>query len=188
LRGYRVKITFTIEDIKNSFDEESAFNEDLDPEDAPPPTESSTDHQAGSEENVEEDSAFNQPFAARLNINITKDNKPGALVVEALAQNNEIEVSDLFFFPDAKLVDPDNFDGQRRRERVYPGPTFQNLDEDLQRLVEDLIADRGVNEAMATFVADYIDWKEQNEYVKWLGSKFIPTLSWLERKVTDGDD
>jgi complement component 1 Q subcomponent-binding protein, mitochondrial len=161
-----VKITFTIEDIKSVY-EDDAFDEDLESE--------SAEGQPAEGEAAEEDDAepYSQPFTAKLNITVTKDGKPGAMVIEALAQNSEIEVSDLYYFRDAKLADPKTLEEARSRDAVYPGPAFANLDEELQSLVEQYVAEKGVNEAMATFVADYIDWKEQNEYVKWLEGELL---------------
>jgi complement component 1 Q subcomponent-binding protein len=163
-----VKITFTIEDLKQVYEEDDPYDEDME-------AEASADGQSAREDGANpedaEDSSYNQAFTAKLNINVTKDGKPGALVIEALAQSNQIDVSDMYFFRDAKVADPKSLEEARNREAVYPGPAFGNLDEELQSLVEQYVADRGINEAMATFVADYIDWKEQNEYVKWLGGE-----------------
>lgn len=53
---------------------------------------------------------------------------------------------------------------------LYTGPPFNNLDEDLQILLEKYLEERGVNTRLALFIPDYIDHKEQKEYVKWLNS------------------
>jgi complement component 1 Q subcomponent-binding protein len=51
---------------------------------------------------------------------------------------------------------------------MYAGPPFGNLDEDLQVLFERYLDERGINTSLALFVPDYIDFKEQKEYLSWL--------------------
>jgi complement component 1 Q subcomponent-binding protein len=50
------------------------------------------------------------------------------------------------------------------------GPPFNNLDEDLQILLEKYLEERGINTRLALFIPDYIDHKEQKEYIKWLNN------------------
>ncbi len=50
-----------------------------------------------------------------------------------------------------------------KAENVYPGPPFGSLDEDLQVLMERYLEERGITQALAVFVPDYIDMKEQRE-------------------------
>ena len=38
-------------------------------------------------------------------------------------------------------------------------------------MLERYLDERGVNSQLATFVPDYVDYKEQREYVQWLESK-----------------
>ena len=54
-------------------------------------------------------------------------------------------------------------------ETAYTGPPFQQLDEEVQSLMESYLDVRGVNTALALFVPEYIDVKEQREYLGWLG-------------------
>ena len=83
-------------------------------------------------------------------------------------------VDDFWYFSDAKLPQANSFELQKTRANTYAGPPFGNLDEELQALIDQYLADRGVNETLAEFVIDYIDYKEQQEYVKWLESKSFP--------------
>ena len=53
---------------------------------------------------------------------------------------------------------------------LQQGPPFSNLDEDLQILLEKYLEERGINTRLALFIPDYIDHKEQKEYIKWLNS------------------
>jgi complement component 1 Q subcomponent-binding protein len=50
----------------------------------------------------------------------------------------------------------------------YSGPPWQQLDEDLQLLMERYLEERGINTALAMFIPDYAELKEQKEYVSWL--------------------
>ena len=50
----------------------------------------------------------------------------------------------------------------------YSGPPWQQLDEDLQLLMERYLEERGINTALAMFIPDYAELKEQKEYISWL--------------------
>lgn len=50
----------------------------------------------------------------------------------------------------------------------YSGPPWQQLDEDLQLLMERYLEERGINTALAIFIPDYAEMKEQKEYISWL--------------------
>lgn len=54
-------------------------------------------------------------------------------------------------------------------ESQYTGPPFQQLDESVQNLLENYLDARGLNSGLAVFIPEYIDVKEQKEYVGWLG-------------------
>jgi len=53
-------------------------------------------------------------------------------------------------------------------ESLYAGPPFQQLDEEVQSLLEAYLDSRGINTALALFIPEYIDVKEQKEYLGWL--------------------
>ncbi|KAF2086328.1 mitochondrial glyco protein [Saccharata proteae CBS 121410] len=114
----------------------------------------------------EEDHA--QAFPARAFITITKDGDKGALVIEAVAQDSQFSISNVNYIPTKDLVDPSSAEADWKRRNLYLGPPFGNLDEDLQILLEDYLNARGVNTQMALFIPDYVDFKEQREYVQWL--------------------
>jgi complement component 1 Q subcomponent-binding protein, mitochondrial len=109
----------------------------------------------------------------KLSIQITKPDKPGALCIDATAQDSRILIEQFRFFKDADAVNPKSFDVELKGRGQYLGPVFQNLDEELQREVEVFVENRGINEELATFVGDYIDWKEQKEYMQWMRSKSL---------------
>lgn len=111
-----------------------------------------------------------QGFPARASIRIERPGK-GALAIEATAQDGDFVIEDLAHFPSAELAEPKTAEQSWSRQALYTGPPFANLDEDLQILLEKYLEERGINTRMALFIPDYIDHKEQKEYVRWLKSK-----------------
>jgi complement component 1 Q subcomponent-binding protein, mitochondrial len=108
-----------------------------------------------------------QSFATRLSIIVEKPGK-GALAVEAVAQSGAVLIENAYFYTDPSLAHAKTADKIHARSDLYVGPPFSNLDEDLQVLLERYLEERGVNTALALFVPDYIDVKEQKEYLSWL--------------------
>ena len=110
-------------------------------------------------------------FPARLHITIEKEGLAGALHVEALVRDGDIMTETLHFFPKKELADAKSAEADWSRRGLYTGPPFANLDEELQVLIDRYIQERGVDTALAVWVPDYVDWKEQREYVAWLERK-----------------
>jgi complement component 1 Q subcomponent-binding protein len=108
-----------------------------------------------------------QSFPARLNIVVEKAGK-GALAVEAVVQEGMVVIDNVFYYTDASHAYGTTADKVHERQDLYVGPPFSNLDEDLQVLLERYLDERGINAALALFVPDYIDMKEQKEYLRWL--------------------
>lgn len=106
-------------------------------------------------------------FPAHLFVTIERPNK-GALQIEAIAQDGLIVIDNVYYFKDGKLADPTTGEHEFATRNVYTGPPFTNLDEDLQVIFEKYLDERGVNTTMALFVPEYIDFKEQREYLTWL--------------------
>lgn len=52
--------------------------------------------------------------------------------------------------------------------KLFVGPAFEELDQELQDAFHDYLAAQGVDDTVANFVAMYADFKEQQEYTKWL--------------------
>ena len=113
----------------------------------------------------------NEPsFPARVNVMIEKKGK-GTLQIETTAQDGEIVIDNVYYFKDAALADAKTAELDWKRRNLYEGPPFGNLDEDLQVLLERYLDERGINTALALWVPEYIDFKEQREYLNWLSSK-----------------
>lgn len=110
-----------------------------------------------------------ESYPARVNIVIDKPGK-GALAVETVAQDGVIVIDNIYYYPDASYALAKTADKAHERQDMYVGPPFGNLDEDLQVLFEKYLDERGINTALALFVPDYIDMKEQKEYLRWLSN------------------
>ena len=118
-----------------------------------------------------------QGFPTRLHITIEKEGVKGALQIESVVRDGDILTENLHFFPSAGLADAKTAEQDWNRRAVYTGPPFANLDEDLQVLVDRYVQERGIDTALAVWVPDYVDYKEQREYVSWLGGKFCLCFS-----------
>lgn len=121
-----------------------------------------------SEEDVEGEGR-EASFPARASVRIERPGR-GALTIEAVAQDGDFVIDNVFYFPTADLAEPKTAEKDYERRALYTGPPFGNLDEDLQILLEKYLEERGVNTSMALFIPDYIDFKEQKEYLRWLGN------------------
>lgn len=122
---------------------------------------------AGSD-NEGDDFEENEPsYPARVTVTVSKPNT-GALQVEAIAQDGMIVIDNVFYHRTARLATEDSVEADWERRGSYGGPPFGNLDEDLQVIMERFLDERGINTALALFVPDYIDYKEQKEYIRWL--------------------
>ncbi|KAL2137139.1 hypothetical protein VTI74DRAFT_8771 [Chaetomium olivicolor] len=167
----KITVTFSIADLHNyepDMMEDQAMEDELDDLEAGRDTqnrgaanlaqEANEDLEAGSDEAA---------IPCRLNIVIEKPGQ-GALNVEALAQDGAIVVENLYYYKDPKLAHSTDAAAVHAAQDTYPGPPFGSLDEDLQILIERYLEERGITHALALFVPDYMDVKEQKEYMAWL--------------------
>ncbi|KAF3175331.1 hypothetical protein TWF788_008443 [Orbilia oligospora] len=169
-----VRVIFSIADL-NAIDEKLDDPSLYDQEDLPETGEleasakrgASTETRPTDEDEPEYEEASEPAYPARLNITIEKSTS-GALQVEAIAQDGMIIVENVHYHPSVELATAQTAEADWERRGRYVGPPFGNLDEDLQVLLERYLDERGINTALALFVPDYIDYKEQKEYVSWL--------------------
>ncbi|KAI1166027.1 mitochondrial glycoprotein [Nemania serpens] len=158
-----ITVSFSISDLANyepdMYNEDSALSdEELDTPEGKELAETEAD------EGFED---AQPPVPCRLNIVVEKPNK-GALNIEALAQDGSIIVENFYYYKDPKLAHSSSPEAVHGAEDAYPGPPFGSLDEDLQLILERYLEERGITQAMAVFVPDYMDVKEQREYQNWL--------------------
>jgi complement component 1 Q subcomponent-binding protein len=133
---------------------------------APEDSISAADQEGEGEEGEEEPE---QTFPARVNVVIEKPGK-GALAVECIAQDGMIVIENTYYYANSEHATSKRPEMLAERQDMYVGPPFGNLDEDLQVLLERYLEERGVNTPLALFVPDYIDMKEQREYLRWLSN------------------
>ncbi|KAI1822548.1 mitochondrial glycoprotein [Xylaria intraflava] len=162
-----ITVSFSISDLSNyepdMYNEDSALtDEELETPEGRRLAETEAEEGINEEEN-------DHSVPCRLNIVVEKPNK-GALNIEAIAQDGGIVVENFYYYKDAKMAHSSSPEAVHGAEDVYPGPPFGTLDEDLQLLMERYLEDRGVTQAMAIFVPQYIDMKEQREYHNWLNN------------------
>lgn len=132
------------------------------------------DESAAAEDGSGEDAE--PSFPARVNITVSKPGK-GSLQIETVAQDGSIIIESVYYYSDPSLAEPKTPEHELARRDLYLGPPFGNLDEDLQVILERYLDERGINTALALFIPDYVDYKEQKEYLRWLSSKEFPLFS-----------
>lgn len=180
-----IRVEFSIADLNatspDELDENGLFNDSSDGEDIAAGQSGGAQSKAGKSEGrvqtgndeMEEDEEFDDEtpvsFPSRVNVTIEKANG-GALQFEAVAQDGMIVIDNVFYHKSAQLATAKTANADWERRGLYAGPPFGNLDEDLQVLLERYLDERGINTALALFIPDYIDYKEQKEYVSWLSN------------------
>lgn len=191
----KIRITFTTADLNSNVPgedmaEDAAFDDaDMDVQSGGANTKGAINQGRGQDGNIRvapedrvapadreeleedyDDDGSQQGFPAHASIRIERPGK-GALAIEATAQDGDFLIEDLYYFPSADLADPPTAEKDWSRRTLYSGPPFNNLDEDLQILLEKYLEERGINTRLALFIPDYIDHKEQKEYIRWLNSR-----------------
>ncbi|KAF9446044.1 mitochondrial glycoprotein [Macrolepiota fuliginosa MF-IS2] len=120
-------------------------------------------------EEGEGDEAEPTVYPVRASLSITKSNGPGALNVDMVVQEGQFIVDNISFYDDAQLGTELTAEADWKRRGLYIGPQFDTLDVAVQDEFENFLRERGVNEAVANFIPQFSEFKEQKEYVKWLG-------------------
>lgn len=177
----KITVSFSIADISNydpyandpameddeSFDEEALQNAN---KQSHVPSNGGA-RSAEAEEDMEEDEFDDAATPISLTITIEKPGKTaGVMTIDATAANGGIVVDNMHYFDDANVAKVESPEAAHKRAEVYPGPPFGTLDDDLQVLVERYLEERGISQTLAVFVPDYVDVKEQKEYLRWLSN------------------
>lgn len=134
---------------------------------APPDSISPADRPELADEEAGQDEDQEPSFPAHCYITVDRPGK-GALQIEAIAQDGMMVIENVYYYKDGKLAEPKSRPDEEASRDLYTGPPFGNLDEDLQLLFERYLEERGINTTLALFVPEYIDYKEQKEYLNWL--------------------
>jgi complement component 1 Q subcomponent-binding protein, mitochondrial len=106
---------------------------------------------------------------------VKKQNDKPALLFDCIAINGTVEIESLRYLPDGTLVNASDIKATRDRSNSYQGPIMSTLESKVQEAFFDYLETRSVDENLAVFIRDYIAFKEQKEYVRWLENvqKFI---------------
>jgi complement component 1 Q subcomponent-binding protein len=176
----KITVSFSIADINNydPYSEDQALDDEHYDDEAMQNSNKQSHVQstggarsAEAEEEYDNDDVEDEGAPINLTITIEKPTKnKGLLSIDATANDGQIVVENMFYYDDVKIAKGETGDAAQKRSELYPGPPFGSLDEDLQVLMDRFLEERGINQALAVFVPDYVDVKEQTEYVRWLGN------------------
>jgi complement component 1 Q subcomponent-binding protein len=109
-------------------------------------------------------------YPIRVSLSLTKENSPGALNVDTVCQDGQFMVDNISYYSDARLGTELTAEADWKRRGLYIGPQFDTLDAGVQEEFEKFMQERGINESLALFIPEYSEYKEQQEYVKWLNN------------------
>ncbi|OMJ17195.1 Mitochondrial acidic protein MAM33 [Smittium culicis] len=156
----KINVRFTINDISNMESDVpnvEVFDENQDPTAEPT--------KLGDNQHRVEDEA--SEFYVNLILTITKPNSP-TLQFNLIAEEGEIGINQMQFFNDPKDALQQSPESDYSRRTAYLGPVFGQLSDDLKEGIDQFLEDRGIDTGLSMFVQDYIEFKEQKEYLRWL--------------------
>jgi complement component 1 Q subcomponent-binding protein, mitochondrial len=110
---------------------------------------------ADQDENEDEDDGQSVYFTAT----ISKDSSDVNAVFHCLSDHEGIGIESLRF---------EMKNGPEAEDTSYAGPTFEDLDEDLQKSLHNFLEVRGVNEEFGSYIGMYALKKENALYMNWL--------------------
>ncbi|KAI8382284.1 mitochondrial glycoprotein [Blakeslea trispora] len=159
----KIHVVFSISDINNIVEETQ--QDDTPSEEAK--IEEGEFVEKSEKKDEQEDEATS--FPVRATVAIEKKDK-GCLVFNTVAHDGYLEINAVRHFKEgqAKLEDMSADSIGEQRQDLYMGPVYEELEEELQTTFSRYLEERGIDTALATFLPDYIDYKEQQEYVHWL--------------------
>ncbi|KLP01209.1 MAM33-mitochondrial acidic matrix protein [Fusarium fujikuroi] len=142
----KITVSFSIADITNydPYGEESALEDEGFEDEGAQGSQRNARANEEIDEELEEDAEEENNPPINLSIVVEKPGKAsGALNIDASAQEGHIVVENLFYYTDASVA---------------------------KVLMERFLEERGITQALAVFVPDYVDVKEQREYTRWLNN------------------
>ncbi|KAG2205572.1 hypothetical protein INT47_005947 [Mucor saturninus] len=163
----KIRVIFSISDINNTVEE----FEDDEEEEAPV-----KHHEGGLKEGAEEEEKKEEEeeeeegsFPVRATVMVEKEGK-GSLVLNTVAQDGYLHIDAVRYFKEGQIATDEIATKEigEQRQDLYMGPVYEELGEDLQTTFVKYLEERGIDTALATFLPDYVDYKEQKEYVNWL--------------------
>lgn len=181
--GNRIRLNFSISDVRNMSEQDEPYDNALADEEEAHQAVNQGHGAPGSVPQHAEDRVSpadremdgmepeaGTDFPARVNVTIEKPGG-GALLVQTVVQNGYFQIEDLSYFAKPDLAHAQTAEKDWARQALYAGPPFENLDEALQGMLDRYLEERGIDSELAIMIPDYIQVKEQKEYVSWLESK-----------------
>lgn len=151
------------------YQDEELMDEDQAMDDSDPSSHPPANNPQPEEEGPEGEEEYPPAPPTHLTVVVEKPSKgPGALAIECTAQDGAVIIDNVHHYADAAQAFASSPEASHARVDAYAGPSFSTLDEDLQVLMEQYLEERGIGESLAVFVPDYVDYKEQREYQRWL--------------------
>jgi complement component 1 Q subcomponent-binding protein len=148
----KITVVFSTSDINNL--EESSYE--------------GPDDEVAEEQEVEEEKDDTQvSFPFRLNVTVEKAGH-GVLAFDLVSEEGQLGFESVTYNHNPNEALDMTAEGDYKRRGNYNGPQFGHLDEGLQVLLERYVEERGIDEALLQFVPNYMEHKEQLEYVNWL--------------------
>ena len=120
-----------------------------------------------------EDAGPSIPVDLQITISKSAQSQAGAMQIHAYTDDGLIKIRHISHYPSAQVATASTTEAAKEAAILYTGPPFENLDSELCAILEQYIEERGVNVELAQFVPEYVDYKEQREYVQWLQSKSL---------------
>ncbi|CDO93069.1 unnamed protein product [Kluyveromyces dobzhanskii CBS 2104] len=122
------------------------------------------------EEQLEEDFDNLSDNFANVNVVVVKNSDNTAVSFELLMnmQEGSFYVDSVTPYESAEAALNDSAEAELKRELGYHGPPFSNLDESLQESLESYLESRGITTDLTSFISNYSEFKENNEYIQWL--------------------
>ncbi|KAL7747452.1 Mitochondrial acidic protein mam33 [Sorochytrium milnesiophthora] len=137
----QIQVAFSVEDIVNA---ETAYDDEAD----------------------DEDQAF--PVTTVVTVTNTSNPELGAITFHTTCETGSFHIDNVTYGEDAALAVKDTAEADYARRGQYVGPIFDDLDERLQDSFYSYLKARGVNERLGEFIPAYVEYKEQQEYTRWL--------------------
>ncbi|KAL2315015.1 Mitochondrial acidic protein mam33 [Schizosaccharomyces pombe] len=155
-----IRITMNVsQDVTDAVPEEQDFTEFEDEQELQNQGESAED------EFPNEDLGRFQPCT----IEISKPGN-GALVFEATALDDGFDIENIYFSKDIDMLTSDSLEAEWKRRKQYLGPSFKELDPELQDLFHSYLEERKIDESLSSFIVSFGLTKELKEYINWLES------------------
>lgn len=126
-----------------------------------------------------EDEILPPTFPARINVAIEKPSN-GALLVQAVIQDGDLQIEEIAHYNNSEVANAQTAEKDWTRQSLYAGPPAENLDPELLAFWGRYLEERGLNLEFQNMVTDYIAYKEQKEYMRWLESKFLISLHHIQ--------